>query len=81
MGGSEGGIDISTTEIIKNPNPIEENREIPNIDAFNNPNSNLHVRSQFRVPTSLISFSQGQKGQIPASNSPLLYPPYTLAVA
>ncbi len=27
-------IPIPTTDIIKNPNPIEENSEIPNIDLF-----------------------------------------------
>ncbi len=32
---------ILSTEKIENPNPNEENREISNIDLFNNPNPNL----------------------------------------
>ncbi len=31
-------IPIPSTEIIKNPNPYEQNIEFPNIDMFNNPN-------------------------------------------
>ena len=30
-------IPIHSTKMIKNPNPNEENREIPYIDVFNNP--------------------------------------------
>ena len=39
--GPEGGTNpIPSSEEIKHPNPIEENREIPTIDVFNNPNPN-----------------------------------------
>ncbi len=32
---------IARTDVIKNPNPNEENREIANIDVFNDLNPNI----------------------------------------
>ncbi len=53
-----GLIPIPSTKTIKIRNLIEENREISDIDVFNNPNKNLPFHSQILVIRSEISYSK-----------------------
>ncbi len=68
-------IPIPSTEIIKNPNPNEENREIPSIDVFTNTDPNLLFHSKIPVQRSPIPSSQFFKGksQFPIHPSLLRY--------
>ncbi len=63
-------IPIPSPEIVKNPNPNEENREIPKIDLLNNSNLLFH----FRIPVlrTPIPFSHSIKRQTLVSQ---LHPP------